>query len=93
MKLDKQSEKMLSKLNFKELPSMMSGQVQKMFLDLYQVENMELYLRLKVANTCEKAVLAVNDGNTLDFYRGYAKAHLDMIGQIQKRGLAHAKGK
>lgn len=93
MKLDKQSEKMLAKLNFKELPALTQQQVQKIFLDLYQVENMELYLRLKVANTCEKSLLNAAPGETLDFYRGYAKAHLDMIGQIQKRGLAHARGK
>ena len=93
MKLDKQSEKLLAKLNFKELPSLNSGQVQKLYLDLFQIDNMELYLRLKVANTCEKAVLNATPGETLDFYRGYAKAHLDMIGQIQKRGMSNARGK
>ncbi len=93
MKLDKQSEKILAKLNFKELPALMAPQVQKIFLDLYMTENMELYLRLKVASTCERAVLSADSKETLDFYRGYAKAHLDMIGQIQKRGLAHARNK
>lgn len=80
---DKNIAANFKKLNFKELPKMTAPQVDQMHLDLYRVENFELYLRLKIAVAAEHTMTSVKNMDELQFQRGYARALMDMRTNMQ----------
>ena len=90
-KADNELDKILKTLNFKELPQMTQGQVQKLYLELYHLDSFELYLRLKVAHTFEVGFIEVNDKQTLDYFRGYARAYVDLLQKVRDAGSRRYK--
>jgi hypothetical protein len=86
---DSELDKMLKTLNFKELPQITRAQVEKIYQELYRVENFELFLRLKIANTYERGFTHVTDQQSLDYFRGYARAYTDMLSNV--RGINDKK--